>query len=348
MESDPHSVLEGMLIAAYAVGAEQGYVYCPAEYPLALERLQIAVAQMEEYGLLGERVLGSSFTFRIKLEAGAGAYVCGEETALLECIEGRRGVPRCRPPFPPVSGLYGLPTIVNNVETLACATLVLQHGAPWFADLGTEKSKGTKLFCLSGNIQHRGVIEAPFGVTLRELLLVIGGGTTDGKKIKAVHLGGPGGGCLPPELFDTPVDQDSLLGLGASLGSGGVVVIDETACMVDMALNTLDFARRACCGQCVPCRLGTQQLFQIVADIAQGRGDSEDLRLLVELSEGIKLGSLCGLGQTAPNPLLSTLRYFPDEYEAHIRERTCPAGVCTQADSRALAAGGPRGGTSRG
>jgi len=329
LESDPHSVLEGMLIAAYAVGAGRGYVYCPAEYALALQRLETALAQMEECGFLGDRILGSSFGFRITIKEGAGAYICGEETALVECIEGRRGVPRLRPPFPPTSGLWGLPTVINNVETLACAALIAQRGAEWFAELGTDKSKGTKLFCLSGNVKHGGVIEVPFGMTLREIVQAIGGGTSDGRPIKAVHTGGPGGGCLPPSLLDTPVDQDSLAVLGSSIGSGGVVVIDEDACIVDLARNSLDFAQREACGQCVPCRLGTRQMFDVLTDISRGRGQPDDLELLAELAEGVRLGSLCGLGQTAANTLLSTIRYFPDDYQAHIQRKQCPTAACT-------------------
>ena len=328
LESDPHSVLEGMLVAGYAIGAEEGYVYCPADYPLALERLRIAVRQMEEHGLLGEGILGSSFNFSVKLKEGAGAYVCGEETALIECIEGKRGIPRPRPPFPPVSGLWNSPTIVNNVETLACVTLVLQYGATWFAELGNGNSKGTKVFCLSGSMKHLGTIEVPFGTTLHDIVYEIGGGTFDGKRIKAVQIGGPGGGWLPRSLLNVAVDHESLLELGSSLGSGGIVTVGENTCMVDVALDSLDFAQNESCGQCVPCRLGTRQLFDIVKDITQGRGSLQDIELLVELAEGIKLGSLCGLGQTVLNPMLSTIRYFRDEYEAHVREKTCPAGVC--------------------
>ncbi|MCC6127070.1 MAG: SLBB domain-containing protein [Pirellulales bacterium] len=336
LESDPHSVLEGMLIAALAMGADEGYVYCPAQYSLALERLRTALLQMREYGLLGEGILGSSFNFRIEIKEGAGAYICGEETALLECIEGKRGVPRLRPPFPPTAGLWNLPTAIHNVETLACAAAILQNGAPWFAELGTAKSKGTKLFCLSGSVQRGGVIEVPFGTTLHEMIYAIGGGAADGEELKAVQTGGPGGGYLPPGLWDTPVDQDSLLAFGSSTGSGGVVAVDRRSCAVDLARNSLDFARRECCGQCVPCRLGTRQLFDILVDIAEGRGRPQDMELLVELSEGIKRGSLCGLGQTAPNALLSTIRYFPDEYRAHIGQRRCPAGVCRMANSSQL------------
>lgn len=327
-ESDPHSVLEGMLIAAYTIDAEEGYIYCPAEYPLALERLQIALKQMEEYGLLGDNILGSSFNFHIKIKEGAGAYICGEETALIEYIEGKRGIPRFRPPFPPVSGLWNNPTIINNVETLACVTLILQNGSNWFAELGTEHSKGTKVFSLSGNIQHSGMVEVPLGTTLQEMIYAIGGGTSDGKGIKAVQTGGPGGGCLPPSLMDTPVDHDSLLEFGSSMGSGGVVVMDENTCMVDVARNFLDFSKRECCGACVPGRLGIKQMFEIVKDITEGKGKPEDIELLVELGEAVKTGSLCGLGQTAPNPVLTTIRYFRDEYEAHIKYKRCPASIC--------------------
>jgi len=326
-ESDPHSVLEGMLIAAYTVNAERGYIYCPEEYPLALQILRIAIRQAEEYGLLGNNILGSSFNFHIKIKEGAGAYICGEETALIECIEGKRGIPRIRPPFPPVSGLFNKPTIINNVETLACATLVLQNGGQWFAELGNENNRGTKLFCLSGNIKHSGMIEVPFGTTLKEMVYDIGGGASDDKSIKAVQTGGPGGGCLPLRLFDTPVDHDSLLEFGSSMGSGGIIVMDEGICMVDVARTFLDFSQRECCGACVPCRLGIKQMFDIFEDIRQGKGRTEDIDLLVEIGEAVKLGSLCGLGQTAPNPVLTTIRYFRDEYEAHIKYRGCPL-VC--------------------
>lgn len=332
LESDPHSVLEGMLIAGYAIGAEEGYVYCPANYPLALERLRIAVRQMEKNGLLGEGILDSSFNFSVKLKEGPGAYVCGEESALIECIEGKRGIPRPRPPFPPVSGLWNHPTIVNNVETLVCVTLVLQYGATWFAELGSGNSRGTKVFCLSGNVKRYGTIEVPFGTTLHDIIYDIGGGTSDGKRIKAVQIGGPGGGWLPRSLLDVAVDHESLLELGASLGSGGVVAVGENTCMVDVARHSLNFAQNESCGQCVPCRLGTRQLFEIVKDITRGSGSLQDIELLVELADGIKLGSLCGLGQTVFNPFLSTIRYFSDEYEAHIEEKTCAAGVCNLTD----------------
>ncbi|MGQ9573718.1 MAG: NADH-ubiquinone oxidoreductase-F iron-sulfur binding region domain-containing protein [Thermoguttaceae bacterium] len=328
LESDPHLVLEGILIAGYAVGAEEGYVYCPAEYPVALQRLRTAIEQMEDCGLLGERILGSSWAFHLKIKQGAGAYICGEESALIECMEGRRGLPRLRPPFPPVCGLWGRPTVVNNVETLACAAQVMQHGADWFARVGTEGSKGTKLFCLSGSVKRPGVIEVPFGMTLRQMIEQIGGGALDGKRLKAAQTGGPAGGCLPPEHWDLPVDQDSLVPWGSPIGSGGVVVLDEDCCMVDLARNALEFARRECCGRCVPCRLGTQQMHTILGEIAEGRGQSEDLSVLVEIGEALRTSSLCGLGQAAANPFLAALRYFRGEYEAHVIEKACPAGVC--------------------
>lgn len=330
-ESDPHSVLEGILIAAYAVGAGHGYVYCPSDYPLALERLQQAVEQMEQAGLLGEAVLGSSWSFRLKIKAGAGAYVCGEETALIECIEGDRGSPRCRPPFPPVAGAWNHPTIVNNVETLACVTQVLQDGASAFAAAGTAQSPGTKTICLSGNVKRPGTIEVPFGTALREIVWGMGGGTADGEPVKAVYAGGPGGGYLPARLDQLPLDQASFVQHGAAVGSGGMVIIGRESCMVDLARNSLEFACAECCGQCTPCRLGTRQLLDIVADVAEGRGRREDIDLLEELAEGIRLGSLCGLGQAAANPMLSTIRYFRDEYEAHVETGACPAGVCRSA-----------------
>lgn len=327
-ESDPHSVLEGMMIAAFTINAEKGYIYCPSEYPLALERLQIAINQMREYGLLGNNVLGSSFNFDIKIKEGAGAYICGEETALIECIEGNRGKPRFRPPFPPVSGLWNKPTIINNVETLGCVTLILQNGSQWFADVGTENSKGTKAFSLSGNIKHSGVIEVPWGITLEEIIFTIGGGAFNDEGIKAVFTGGPSGGCLPLSLLKIPVDHDSLLELGSSMGSGGIIVMDERTCMVDVARNFLDFSQRENCGACVPCRLGIKQMFEIVKNITEGKATTEDIDLLVELAEAIKLGSFCGLGQTAPNPVLSTIRYFYNEYKEHINSKKCPEGVC--------------------
>ncbi len=328
LEGDPHSVLEGMLIGGYALGAKTGYIYCRAEYPLALERLRLAIAQAEERGLLGENVLGSGLSFHIKIKEGAGAFVCGEETALIASIEGRRGMPRPRPPFPAVSGLWGKPTIINNVETLACVALVLRHGATWFAQYGTEKSKGTKTFSLVGAVKRPGLVEVPLGSTLREMIFQIGGGVLDDKPFKAVQTGGPSGGCLPEGLLDTPIDYDSLQSAGTIMGSGGIVVMDESTCMVDFARYFLDFAQKESCGECVPCRQGTKQMLDILTDITQGRGKPGDVELLLELAEGVKQGSLCGLGQTAPNPVITTIRYFRDEYEAHIRDKSCPAAVC--------------------
>ena len=330
LEGDPHAVLEGMLIAGHAIGAGEGYVYCRAEYPLALERLRVALKQAEEHGLLGDDVLGSGFSFHIKIKEGAGAFVCGEETALIASIEGRRGMPRPRPPFPAVSGLWGKPTIINNVETLASAALILQNGAEWFAQYGTEKSKGTKTFALVGKVKRTGLVEVPLGITLREMIFDIGGGTLDDKPFKAVQTGGPSGGCIPRALLDTPVDYDSLQAAGTIMGSGGMVVMDEGTCMVDFARYFLDFAQKESCGECVPCRLGTKQLLTILEDITRGKGRPEDIDLLLELSQGIKKGSLCGLGQTAPNPVLTTIRYFRDEYEAHIYRKRCPAVVCKE------------------
>ncbi len=328
LESDPHSILEGMLIAGYTLGAEEGYIYCRAEYPLALERLEMALQQVEEYGLLGDNILDSGFNFHIKIKEGAGAFVCGEETALIASIEGDRGMPRPRPPFPAVSGLWGKPTIINNVETLASVTLILQNGSDWFAQYGTEESKGTKTFALAGKINNTGLAEVPLGITLREIIYDIGGGTLDDKEFKAIQTGGPSGGCVPAHLLDIPVDYDSLSAVGTIMGSGGMVVMDEDVCMVDIARFFLDFVQKESCGKCVPCRLGTKQMLDILEDIAQGKGKPEDIDLLAELAEAVKAGSLCGLGQTAPNPVLTTIRYFRNEYEAHINEKQCPALVC--------------------
>jgi NADH-quinone oxidoreductase subunit F len=329
IEGDPHSILEGMLIAGYAIGAREGYIYCRAEYPLALERLGLALEQMEECGLLGENILGSDFSFHIKVKEGAGAFVCGEETALIHSIEGKRGMPRPRPPFPATSGLWGKPTVINNVETLANVGLILKNGADWFAQYGTERSKGTKTFALAGKIKCTGLIEVPLGITLKEIVYEIGGGILDNRKFKAVQTGGPSGGCLPASLLDLPVDYESLTAAGSIMGSGGMVVMDEDNCMVDVARYFLDFTQKESCGECVPCRLGTKQMLDILEDITLGRGRSGDIDLLTEIGQAVKATSLCGLGQTAPNPVLSTIRYFREQYEAHIIEKRCPAKVCT-------------------
>ncbi len=328
LEGDPHAVLEGMIIAAYAIGARQGFIYCRAEYPLAIKRLQIAIEQAREKGFLGEKILGSDFSFDIEIFHGAGAFVCGEETALITSIEGNRGMPRSRPPYPANAGLYGKPTLLNNVKTYANIPLIITKGSKWFAGIGTEKSKGTAVFALTGKIANSGLIEVPMGVTLREVIYDIGGGVLDGKKFKAVQTGGPSGGCLPESFLDTPVDYDSLIAAGSMMGSGGMVVMDEDTCMVDVARYFLDFTEMESCGKCVPCRLGTKQMLSILEDIVEGRGREGDIERLEEIARGVKLGSLCGLGQTAPNPVLTTLRYFRDEYEAHINGNACPAKQC--------------------
>jgi len=330
LEGDPHALLEGMLIAGRALGADTGYIYCRAEYPLALERLRVALAQAEACGLLGDDVLGSGFSFHIKIKEGAGAFVCGEETALIASIEGKRGMPRPRPPFPAISGLWGKPTIINNVETLACVGLILRNGPAWFAQYGTEKSKGTKTFALVGKVKRTGLVEVPLGITLREMIFDIGGGVLDDKPFKAVQTGGPSGGCIPADMLDTPVDYDSLQAAGTIMGSGGMVVMDENTCMVDFARYFLDFACKESCGECGPCRLGTRQLLTILSDITKGHGRPGDIELLEELAVGIKRGSLCGLGQTAPNPVLTTIRYFRHEYEAHVNQKRCPSVVCPE------------------
>ena len=328
LEGDPHSGLEGMLIAAYAIGAEEGYIYCRAEYPLALERLRHAIRQMEEYSLSGNNIFGSNFSFRIKIKEGAGAFVCGEETALIASIEGRRGMPRHRPPFPATSGLGDKPTVINNVETLACVAIIFQNDAVWFTQYGTQKSKGTKTFALAGKVKNTGLIEVPLGITLRKIIYEIGGGILRDKAFKAVQTGGPSGGCLPAHLLDNPVDYESLAQAGSIMGSGGMVVMDEDTCMVDIARFFLDFTQKESCGECVPCRLGTKQMLDILEDITKGEGRPGDIDLLIELSEAVKAGSLCGLGQTAPNPVLTTIRYFRNEYEAHVSEKRCPAKAC--------------------
>lgn len=328
LEGDPHRVLEGMLICGYAIGADEGYIYVRAEYPLAIKRLKVAIAQAEALGLLGDGILGSDFSFHIKIKEGAGAFVCGEETALLASIEGRRGMPRPRPPFPAVAGLWGKPTNINNVETFANVTHIISEGASWYAAIGTEKSKGTKVFALTGKVNHTGLAEVPMGITMREIIFDIGGGIQGGKQFKAVQIGGPSGGCLPEELLDLPVDYDSLLQVGAMMGSGGLVVMDETTCMVDVARFFLNFTQSESCGKCTPCREGTKRMLEILTRITEGEGREGDIELLEDLARNIKRASLCGLGQTAPNPVLSTLRYFRHEYEAHITEKRCPAGAC--------------------
>ena len=328
LEGDPHAVLEAMAIAGYAIGASQGYIYVRAEYPIAVERLKIAIAQAREMELLGNNIFGSDFSFDIDLRLGAGAFVCGEETALMTSIEGNRGEPRPRPPFPAQKGLFGKPTILNNVETYANIPQIILNGAQWFASMGTEKSKGTKVFALGGKIHNTGLVEIPMGTTLREVIEEIGGGIPNGKKFKAAQTGGPSGGCIPAEHFDIPIDYDNLISIGSMMGSGGLIVMDETDCMVDIAKFFLEFTVEESCGKCTPCRVGTKRMLEILTKITKGQATMEDLDKLEELCYYIKENSLCGLGQTAPNPVLSTLRYFRDEYEAHIKEKRCPAGVC--------------------
>ncbi|MFH0777656.1 MAG: NADH-quinone oxidoreductase subunit NuoF, partial [Candidatus Eisenbacteria bacterium] len=328
LEGDPHSVLEGMTIGAYAIGAREGYIYVRAEYPLAIEKLQRAMKQAEEHGLLGEGILGTDFSFRVRLSKGAGAFVCGEETALMASIEGKVGEPRPRPPFPAQSGLWGKPTNINNVETWANIPVIVARGGSWYAGIGTEKSKGTKVFSLVGKLDHSGLIEVPMGVTLREIIYDIGGGISDGGKFKAIQTGGPSGGCLPESLIDLPVDYERLTEAGAIMGSGGMVVMDDEVCMVDIAHFFLTFTAAESCGKCAPCRIGTYVMNEVLGRICEGQGREGDIEFLESLAETIKSLSLCGLGQTAPNPVLTTIRYFRDEYEAHIRDKKCPAKVC--------------------
>ena len=328
LEGDPHALIEAMAIAGYAIGADQGYVYVRAEYPIAVQRLQKAIDQAREYGLLGKNIFGSDFSFNLDIRLGAGAFVCGEETALMTSIEGKRGEPRPRPPFPAVKGLFDRPTVLNNVETYANIPQIILKGADWFASLGTEKSKGTKVFALGGKIKNTGLVEVPMGTTLRHIIEEIGGGIPNGKKFKAAQTGGPSGGCIPAHLIDTPIDYDNLLEIGSMMGSGGLIVMDEDNCMVDIARFFLDFTVDESCGKCTPCRVGTKRLLEILDKIIAGKGEMEDLDRLEELSNYIKSASLCGLGQTAPNPVLSTLRYFREEYIAHIVDKKCPAGVC--------------------
>ncbi|MCI6890110.1 MAG: NADH-quinone oxidoreductase subunit NuoF [Ruminococcus sp.] len=328
LEGDPHVVLEAMSIAGYAIGAKQGYIYVRAEYPIAVERLEIAIKQAREAGMLGKNIFGTDFSFDIDLRLGAGAFVCGEETALMTSIEGNRGEPRPRPPFPAEKGLFQKPTILNNVETYANIPQIILKGADWFASMGTEKSKGTKVFALGGKINNTGLVEVPMGTTLRTVIEEIGGGIPNGKKFKAAQTGGPSGGCIPAEHFDIPIDYDNLIGIGSMMGSGGLIVMDEDNCMVDIAKFFLEFTVDESCGKCTPCRVGTKRMYEILDKITRGNGTLEDIDKLEQLCYHIKANSLCGLGQTAPNPVLSTLRYFRDEYIAHVVDKKCPAGVC--------------------
>ena len=328
LEGDPHAVLEAMAIAGYAIGASQGYIYVRAEYPIAVKRLEIAIGQAREYGLLGENIFDSGFNFDIELRLGAGAFVCGEETALMTSIEGNRGEPRPRPPFPALKGLFQKPTILNNVETYANIPQIIVNGPEWFASMGTEKSKGTKVFALGGKINNTGLVEVPMGTTLREIVEEIGGGIPNGKKFKAAQTGGPSGGCIPAEHLDVPIDYDNLKEIGSMMGSGGLIVMDEDTCMVDIAKFFLEFTVDESCGKCTPCRIGTRRMLEILEKITKGQAEMEDLDKLEELCRHLQSASLCALGQTAPNPVLSTLRYFRDEYIAHIVDKKCPAGVC--------------------
>ena len=328
LEGDPHSVLEAMAIAGYAIGSQQGYIYVRAEYPIAVKRLRIAIDQAREAGMLGKDIFGTGFNFDIDLRLGSGAFVCGEETALMTSIEGCRGEPRPRPPFPAIKGLFGKPTILNNVETLANVCQIILNGPEWFASMGTEKSKGTKVFALGGKINNTGLVEIPMGTTLREIIYDIGGGIPNGKKFKAAQTGGPSGGCIPAEHLDIPIDYDNLIAIGSMMGSGGMIVMDEDNCMVNIAKFFLEFTVDESCGKCPPCRIGTRRMLEILDRITHGKGEDGDIEKLEKLAKNIKASALCGLGQTAPNPVLSTLRYFRDEYEAHIYEKLCPAGVC--------------------
>ena len=328
LEGDPHVLIEAMAIAGYAIGATKGFVYVRAEYPIAVHRLQIAIDQAKERGMLGTDILGTGFEFDLEIRLGAGAFVCGEETALMTSIEGKRGEPRPRPPFPAQKGLFGKPTVLNNVETYANIPRIIMNGPQWFAAMGTEKSKGTKVFALGGKINHTGLVEVPMGTTLREIVEEIGGGIPNGKKFKAAQTGGPSGGCIPAHMIDTPIDYDNLIAIGSMMGSGGLIVMDEDNCMVDIAKFFLEFTVDESCGKCSPCRIGTRRLLEILERITKGQGEMADIDKLIELSNHIKQNSLCGLGQTAPNPVLSTLNYFRDEYIAHIKDKTCPSKVC--------------------
>jgi NADH:ubiquinone oxidoreductase subunit F (NADH-binding)/(2Fe-2S) ferredoxin/Pyruvate/2-oxoacid:ferredoxin oxidoreductase delta subunit len=328
LEGDPHTVIEGMTIAAYAIGASEGYVYVRAEYPIAVEHLKKALQDARDLGLLGENILGSGFSFRIKIKKGSGAFVCGEETALIASLEGRRGMPRPRPPFPVQSGVWGKPTCINNVETLANVPQIILNGGKWYSGIGTEKSKGTKVFALAGKVNNTGLVEVPMGITLKEVVFAVGGGIPDRRGFKAVQTGGPSGGCIPEDMLDLPVDYESLAKVGAIMGSGGMIVADDRTCMVDVSRFFMDFIQDESCGKCVPCRIGTKRMLEILNDVCDGRGAAEDLEILEDLAYSIKDTALCGLGQTAPNPVLTTLKYFKDEYLAHIEEGTCPAKVC--------------------
>jgi len=328
LEGDPHAVVEAMAIAGYAIGADKGYVYIRAEYPIAVSRLQIAIDQAKEAGLLGENIFGTDFKFDLEIRLGAGAFVCGEETALINSIEGKRGMPRPRPPFPAHKGIWNMPTLLNNVETYANVPQIILNGAEWYSGIGTERSKGTKVFALGGKINNTGLVEIAMGTTLRDVIYEIGGGIPNGKDFKAVQTGGPSGGCIPKEYLDTEIDYDNLIALGSMMGSGGMIVMDEDNCMVDIARFFLDFTVEESCGKCPPCRIGTKRMLEILDKITEGKGVPEDIDNLQRLAESIKASSLCGLGQTAPNPVLSTLHYFRHEYEAHINEKRCPAGAC--------------------
>jgi len=328
LEGDPHCIIEAMMIAGYAIGANKGYIYVRAEYPIAVHRFQTAINQAKEYGILGENIFGTDFEFDLEIRLGAGAFVCGEETALLESIEGRRGQPRLKPPFPANSGLWGKPTLINNVETYANITKIILNGARWYSSIGTPKSKGTKVFALGGNVNNVGLVEVPMGTTLREIVFDIGGGIPDGKGFKAAQTGGPSGGCIPAEHLDTPIDYESLNAIGSMMGSGGLIVMDDSKCMVNIAKFYLGFTVDESCGKCTPCRIGTKRMLEILDRITKGEGISEDIEKLERLSNTIKMTSICGLGQTAPNPVLSTLKYFKSEYIAHIEEKKCPAGEC--------------------
>ena len=330
LENDPHSVLEGMIIGGYAIGARKGYIYCRAEYPLAIKRLSLAIELAKEYGLLGDNILGSEYSLDIHVYQGAGAFVCGEETALMASIEGRRGMPRPRPPFPANQGLWDKPSVLNNVETYACVPQIILQGGSWFASIGTERSKGTKVFALTGDVVNVGLVEVPMGTSVREIIFDIGGGIPDGNKIKAAQLGGPSGGCLPEHTLDTPIDFEEITKLGAIMGSGGLIVMDENCCMVDSARFFMEFCQEESCGKCTPCREGTKRMLEILTRICNGKGKEGDIQLLEEMAPYVKDSALCGLGQTAPNPVLTTLRYFRHEYEEHILERKCHAGTCTK------------------